>query len=218
MNKIQKLKKDSGMVMLEGMLSLIVTMFTMYLLLSMGFLLYEKYTIQVIADDTASKLAQSYRSDRADFVSGKVENGQLLKTSPYRYVKDSNSANNFMTQKKEDAKKYAITRLDLMSMALSENGGKQAPDVSINVKSDNIGRNHVEVKIKTRNRVLLGEFLSLMGMDAVQEHTAAAAADCLDIIHYCDTVAFERRLCDMSLSNDTIESVKYWIGEFSKIF
>ncbi len=56
----QFFRREDGMMMVEGMLALLATIMVLICLLGFGFLFYQQWAVCNIANDTATRIAQTY--------------------------------------------------------------------------------------------------------------------------------------------------------------
>ena len=66
------LRDERGALMLDGMIAMTVTILMLVFLMSFGFLLYQQWMVSNIANDTATRIAQSYAYPNTDPVIGYV--------------------------------------------------------------------------------------------------------------------------------------------------
>ena len=92
MTAVRKRQSESGEVMLEGMIVVIVTLFVLLWILGLGFLFYQRYVVSVVTNDAAVKIAATYNNPTADIVMGFVTTEDMRSRSLYRNTK-SNQGN-----------------------------------------------------------------------------------------------------------------------------
>ena len=57
---MNKRGRESGEVMIEGMIVLLITMIMLVWLLALGFIYYERYILTAVTNDAACKIADTY--------------------------------------------------------------------------------------------------------------------------------------------------------------
>ena len=50
--------EERGSLMLDGMIAMLITIMVLVFLMSIGFLFYQQWTVSMVANDTAARLAQ----------------------------------------------------------------------------------------------------------------------------------------------------------------
>jgi hypothetical protein len=169
-------------------------------------LLYGQCSVQITADDAATKIAQTYKLLGADERTGYIDTAGIGKIAKYRYI-GFISGDTYEVENRKKAESYGGMRLSKTRLA----NKKKAEDIQFDVVSDGIGRNHVVVTITAEYEIPFGGFLSLIGKNPTQVYTATASAECLDVMDYYTTVNFAKRckkyLDDNSTFVKTISSV-----------
>ena len=84
-----RLKKNSGEVMIESLVVYTITIFLLFFILALFSALYQRWNVQTIANESATRYAQTYRFDNKDVSSGYITKDQLTEVKDYRYVGDS---------------------------------------------------------------------------------------------------------------------------------
>ena len=180
-------REDGGFIMLEGLIVITVTVFLMFFLLAMFSVVFQKFNIQVIANETAARLAQTYGyALSSDVRTGEVTLEEAAAIDPYRY--NDERVMQIVTQMKAD--EYVSERLEKISFVVNVT----EPEVRVTVTQNGLGRRHITVGIKGGYKVPFGEFLSYHGFNEVIGYDVYAYADCIDLLNYINTV----------------DTVKYW--------
>ena len=110
--KASLLRYEKGMEMIEGMIVMTIMVFVLTMFLSFGFLLYQQLAVYSVANDTASRLAQSYAYPDSDPVMGFISRTMKCSVSPFRYLTGHLSDKNA-----EKGETYARWSLDQISFA-----------------------------------------------------------------------------------------------------
>lgn len=172
---------ESGVVIMEATFCIVISMVVLFLLLSVGFYLYQLVMVQVVANETAENIAATYKyanlSDSADLTEGDVADIGLFRYwfSNGTELEEANEA---------AGTSYANGRLSKTSLAQSN--GEAA--VMIEVVTDDIGRMHYEVTVTQSYTFLLGNILEMIGLTGTQEMSATAYVQGVDISYYINSV------------------------------
>jgi len=180
-----KKQNNSGAIMLEALIVYPVTIFLLFFILAIFSVLYQRWNIQTIANDTASRMAQTYRLTTADEITGYVSQEDLIAVGAYRY------AGNLVTKNMEKsidkrASDYASWRLKKTTYTKDVT----EPTVQALVHPDSLGRRHLEVIVTGEYAVPFGEFLDYFGFEGTIVYEARAYAECIDLIDYINMVDF----------------------------
>ena len=70
-------KNDKGAIILESLIVYPVTIFLLFFILAIFSVLYQRWNLQTIANESAARMAQTYRLSQADKSSGFVDETQL---------------------------------------------------------------------------------------------------------------------------------------------
>ena len=184
--------REDGMEAIEGLLVITLMLFVLFYIWSFGFLMYQNWAVQYVANDTASRIAQTYGYCYSDPVTGFVSQSMRRGLSPYRYN----------TKEKNTAYSANSTRADRYSKwSLEQVGFSQSRGITIDTEivDDALGRSHVEVKVTASYEIPFGFAMKYFGQNPYRTFTATGRAVCLDIQHYIFTY-------------ETVNSVESTIG------
>lgn len=179
----QRNKDEQGEIMLESMVVLLITMFVLIFLISLGFLYYQQWMVQTTAEDAANKIAQTYAFTNTDPIIGYTDVKNICGRKLYRYTvsKDSMESGN-----KKRAKEYAVYRLSKGSLA----DRKGDPEVKVEIVKDNLARRHITVELSCNYEIFLGGALEFFGVKKVQTFRGYGQAECMDLIDYVNTTDY----------------------------
>ena len=183
--KNMKVNSTRGAIMLESLIVYPVILFLLFFILAIFSVLYQQWNIQVIANETATRMAHTYRLDQADESSGYVTVDELVAVGPYRYM------GNLVTKKMEKSIQERVStyaQWRLAKTTYTKSIGE--PVVSAKVISDSLGRRHLEVTITGTYSVPFGEALSYFGFNGTITYETKAYAECIDIIDYVNFVDY----------------------------
>ena len=177
--KLRQLREETGMEAIEGLLVITLMLFVLFYIWAFGFLLFQNWSVQYVANDTASRIAQTYAYPYSDPVTGFVSRAIRVQLSPYRY----NSGGNIDGANAERAQKYA--KYMLKQTGFTEYRGL---DVEVNTKYDSLAQRNIEVKVTATYEVPFGFAMKYFGQNPYRTFTATGRAVCTDVKHYIYTV------------------------------
>lgn len=199
MNKaVARHTDESGEIMIESLIIVLMTTFILIFMISVGFLLYEKSVLNTVANETVTEIAQMYKYTSVmdkDITSKEEMLSALDSVKKYRYLFCGGSLEADNVAKADN---YSITRLAKTSFATEEG----VPTIEVNTIRSDIGRRYIEVTIEARYSIFWGGALEAFGMDSAYTVTSTAYAECNDISNYYNTVSFVKNACD-KISDDT---------------
>ena len=97
--------REDGMEAIEGLLVITLMLFVLFYIWSFGFLMYQNWAVQYVANDTASRIAQTYGYCYSDPVTGYISHAARVSLDPYRYKDDADE--NIEDVNANRAQKYA---------------------------------------------------------------------------------------------------------------
>ena len=211
--KQRKIMYEDGEIMLEAILVVIPTLFVMIFLLSLGFLLYQKWNIQYIADEVASKVAARYEYVDEELPEGEIHLKDAQKTVLYKYLFH---ADDFEKKSRAKAEKYG----KLLSQKIGYGIGTGDEIIELQVEEDSLARRHIRVTITGTYRIPFSEGLEIFGIEGTRVYTAISYAECVDVSDYMNTVVFADRAGEILIDNDSkiLGMINTWINVFSKLF
>lgn len=181
----QKLRDSSGEVMIESTLVMLVTIFVLVAMISMGFLFYQQCMLQTVANEIATDIGTNYKLTGQSIGQVDVSQTSLKDIKLYR---TSFSMFSMKELHKQRAKEYLSDRIRLTTLGIMS---KEPTVDSFDIKVDNIGRLHVEVTISMECEILFGGALEYFQIiNSKPKFTAVGSAECLDITAYASHVQF----------------------------
>ena len=171
----------SGEVMLESTLVMMLVLFLLIGLISLGFLFYQRSMLNTLAVDTANEIAANYKySAYKENSNGELE-VRLYRTT---FAKSKVEALNKTKAEKYIQTKAAATTLGTDTKVVLED---------FNVVTDSIGRMHVEVSASMEFDFLFSGALKYFGIiSGKPKIVSTARSECLDITAYAGHVNFLR--------------------------
>ena len=185
--KDQAMHDSSGEIMLESILVIIPILFVLVFLICLGFYFYQHWNIQITANETASKVAESYQYLSCELGTGVSSYGEVKDVNLYRYGywKDKYEATN-ISRGRQYMKKY----LSLVSLAYP----KSTPKMNIRKVNDGLFERHIEVELEGTYRLPFSEGFAIFGFAEEFHYSAAGYAVCTDLIDYMGTVNYAANL------------------------
>lgn len=216
-NCMSKVRKKSGClengeIMIEAILVMIPTLFVMIFLLSLGFLLYQQWNIQFIADEVASKVACDYEYADEEIQTGEISLKKAQKTILYKYLFNSD-------EMEEVNAKKAYTYGTLLSTKTSYGSGAGDETIKLETIEDSLARRHICVTVTGTYRIPFAEGLEIFGIEGTRSISAVSYAECVDLTDYMNTVVFGKQIGDIIFEESKVmKMINSWIGVFSKVF
>ncbi|MGN0488109.1 MAG: TadE/TadG family type IV pilus assembly protein [Ruminococcus sp.] len=212
---IKKLKSNkSGEITIEAMLVTIPTIFVLLFLISLGFLLYQHWNMQIAVDDAASKIAGTYAVLDADDKTGNVNAEGYRNVQCYRNLQIGffGSAGDYIKSSEKRVNEYLVKRLNKTSFAKSIGD----PTIDFEIVKDGYARKHISITAKSTFRIPFSEGLELFGMSGKREYTATASADCVDMLDYVNAVKFAE-VAPSYIDSKVADAVTEWMKVIQSI-
>ncbi|MGM9603115.1 MAG: hypothetical protein ACI3W5_16205 [Faecousia sp.] len=178
-----KTENDRGELMLEALIVYPITMILLFFILAVFSILFQRWNLQTIANESATRMAQTYRFPTADESTGFVSVEDLVEVGAYRYAFQTEEMQRDVEKRISD---YAQWRLAKTTFTKNVTD----PVCSAKVIYDSLGRRHVEVEISGEYAVPFGETLAFFGFPGTTTYQVFANAECLDVIDYIHTIDF----------------------------
>lgn len=177
-------KEDSGEIMVESTIVVVITMIVLLAVLSLGFLYYQQSMLTTAANDIATKIGSGYKYTEQDLNDYTLTQDALENTKMYRTSFQLMGMRNINRTRTED---YLPDRIALTNFGL--NSSVTIDDFDITV--DNVGRMHIDVQLSMKCEFLFSNVLEYFGIiDSMPTFTAHGRAECLDITGYAAHVEF----------------------------
>ena len=202
------IRDESGSLMLDGMIAMLITIMLLVFLMSIGFLFYQQWMVSNIANDTATRIAQSYVYPNTDPVIGYVTVDLMDNVSLFRYLGDDLEREN-----EDKGEKYAAWSLGISSLAYPVSD----PEIEVDVVSDSLARRHVEVTVRAEYEIPLGGALQYFGLDKTMTYEATGYAVCMDLLDYINTVDTIKVLSEDTISSKFLGAANSFLGMIDKL-
>lgn len=204
---MKKFKDESGNAAVESVFVLSITMFVICVLILFGFLFYQSALLQIIADDTSSKMGRTYAYECRDPDVGYISQDKLvdLTFSDYTYIftmssKESTSSySGGMSHSDDKEKNECIEAAWYSASNLSKYRFMSAEANSTNVSTKVYGSEiipfqaEIEVEISESYQIPL---LRLLGVDKPITFKASSRALCTDELAYHGMLNFINEIVD----------------------
>lgn len=204
---MKKKGRESGEIMIEGTIVVIVTMLMLVWILGVGFLYYQKYVVRIASNDVAKKVATTYDSPTSDLFMGYISANDLTKRTLY-----SGAAS------RETNELRAESYVNYIMKQANFYGTVKDVDVELAYTKDAMSRGHIEVTTTCTFKTPFGAGLKLFGMSDESTYVVTSYADATDLSEYISTVTTAKAFYDQSIVklpgvvNSTIKVINSLIG------
>lgn len=176
---------DSGEVMIEGMIVMVITMLMLVWVLGVGFIYYQKYIVRTVTNDAATKIASTYDAPTSDIIMGFIKSSDLSKRELY----GSPDLTEVNTARAESYIRYTLDKTNF-------SGVIEDTDVELEYISDNLGRSHVKVTTECTFNTPFGEGLEIFGMSPDITYSVTSYAESTSLHDYVSSVELADALTD----------------------
>ena len=213
--KDKKIERESGEVMLEGMIVMVVTVFILVWLLGLAFLYYQRYTTTIVTNDAAVKIASTYNNLSTDIVMGYTTTENISNRKLYRNFINKNNSD-LQAKNQERAASYIRYILNKANFANVVDN----VDVNLEFVNDSLARKHVRLTTTCTYNTPFGEIFNSFGMDRKNTYQVVSCAECVDISDYISTVTFAQYLGEGKYIQKTgfINSVVKLVNSLVKLY
>lgn len=181
-------KDENGAIILESTYCILISTIVMFFLMSLSFFLYDQTLITIVANQTASEIAHTYKLRTVDDTSTEVTGSMIEDVGKYRYLFFSES---FEVANRNKAR--SITNMRLAESSFGDNN--EWADVTIDTVKDDIGRRHYVVTVRQRSDFLLGSLLEAFGINEINNLEATSYVTSMDALNYINTVKLTKYGC-----------------------
>ena len=173
--------KDSGMAAVESIFLMSLMLFLFMYFIAFGFLMYQGWVVQNVADDAATKIAQGYVYPQTDPVMNFFDRNMRRAVSPFRYIFYKNDLADENAEKGE-----AYVRWCLKNSTLAKTAAE--PEIEVRTVHDGLAQRHIEVKITATYQIPMGGFLEYFGGHRNMTYSTVGRAVCVDPSDYIYSV------------------------------
>ncbi len=194
----KKRKSERGEVMLESLIVYSITIFLLFFILAIFSVLFQRWNIHTVANESVTRVAQTYKFIEADADTGYISEDKVTEVRPYRYIWNKEELENSASDKIKDYAKNRLSRTTYTKNVVE-------PSFEILVEKDALARRHLAVKITGEYSVPFGQALSYFGFESTTKYEVTAYADCVDISDYLTTIDFvESRVNSSDFGSETV--------------
>lgn len=169
---------EKGEVVVEASIIVTIVVICITIMLYVGMILYQQTVVTVMANQTASNIAQIYNNNLKDPFTGYVDSEHVYQSITY----DNMKTEAYMSVIEQKANVFAKYRLKSSTILTT---GTTSVDIDIVKKPNELLKSQVVVTIHDRYDVPL---VSIFGSNGAIEFAASGRADCVDILEYINGV------------------------------
>ena len=167
---MKTLKEENGTLMIEAALAMICCMIVLMLVMSLGFLVYQRSLMVIVANQVSEEISATYKLKDCSDASSVTKN-DVTGVKLYRNVFHVSS---YKSSNKTKAENLASTRLTKTTLA-DDDGGFS---VTLDRIGDDIGRYHYKITVKNKYSYLFGGLLDEMGFTGFNTLSATTYSGC----------------------------------------
>ncbi len=171
-------KSDCGEVVVEASIVVTLVMMIITIMLYVGMILYQQTLVSVVANQTASNIAQAYSNNMKDPFTGYVEPEKVYQSVSY----DNMKTDAYIEVIEQKASVFAQYRLKSSRIL---NNGNTSVEVEIVKKPNELLKSQIVVTVHDTYDVPL---VGIFGTKSLVEFSASGRADCVDILEYMNGV------------------------------
>lgn len=207
-------EKSRGSITIEATLAVTMCLFTLFVVMGLGMILYRQSLAAAVANQTASDIAMIYPYLDKDPNTGFTgvcdfsDPGSLYRYLPWK-------SGRYKTENIDKAEWYARALLEQGSLEAEE---ASEPEVHVAITGGHALRRNIEVTVTENYPIPLSGVFEMFGLPKEIEITAAASAECVDMIDYMDTTNFLNYVVDKATPlPDLFEAVDKWVTWAKKV-
>ena len=173
-----KKKNERGEVVVEASIVVTIVIIFITIMLYTGMILYQQTVVSVMANQTASSIAQVYSNNLKDPFTGYVDADNVYQSITYSNMK-TDAYMNVIEQKANVFARYRLKSSRILAT------GNTTVDIDVVKKPNELLKSQIVVTIHDKYDVPL---VSMFGSDGAIEFAASGRADCVDILEYINGV------------------------------
>jgi hypothetical protein len=177
--KKEQMKSERGMILIEGVLGMFVSIIVMAILLSLGFFLYQKSMVDIVANEIAEEAVTTYKFRDVKSAS-EITLDNVKNIDMYRMI----LSGMYKTANEKKATSIADHHLSNTSLAKADD----APTVKIVPVGDDVGRIHYEVTLTQEYTFLMSDLLNIIGLKDVGKISSTVYVTSVDVSQYINTI------------------------------
>ena len=203
-------RNESGAIMLEATFCLIACIVVILMVMSFGFIVYQRAMMGIVANQVAEEVAVTYKL-RTVTDSSDVSESDVVGVGKYRYFLHSQD---FVDANCTKLSILAQTRLTKTSLANDEGGFA----VSIERRADDVGRAHYTIVVTNKYSYLFEGIFSTLNIDAANTLNAISYVADTDILSYVNTKNTTDYIISKNPVSDLLDSVIGLVNTVINIF
>lgn len=173
-----KNKKESGEVVVEASIVVTLVMIVITIMLYVGMILYQQTLVSVMANQTASNIAQVYSNNLKDPFTGYVDPDRVYQSITYSNMK-TDAYMDVIEQKANVFSRYRLKSSRILAT------GTTSVEVDIVKKPNELLKSQIVVTIRDKYDMPL---VGIFGTNGLVEFGSIGRADCVDILEYINGV------------------------------
>lgn len=173
-----KNKRENGEVVVEASIIVTLVMVVITIMIYVGMTMYQQTLVSVMANQTASNIAQVYSNNIKDTFTGYVDPDKVYQSITYGEIK----TDAYMDVVEQKASVFAKYRLKSSRILAAEN---TSVEVDIVKKPNELLKSQVVITIRASYDVPL---VSMFDTEGLLEFESSGRADCVDILEYINGV------------------------------
>ena len=215
---LKRIKDEDGQTVVEATIVVPIVIMVIFVLMYLGFILYQHTIITVVANDTAASIGQVYATPSKDPFVGYAEPNMLNKTKLYRNLRNAvagamGAADTVDGSNQRKGTWFAKYRL--MSSRLYKESGDLVIDVAFKRRDGAILQKDVIVTITATYEL---PFLRFFGVQDVQkEFRGQGRAQCLDLLDYSSFLSLVNTVANDVLepsADKVVSAINEFMGQF----
>lgn len=179
--------EQGGFVLIEATYIIVLITFVVAILIGFMLVIFQKYQVQVLANQAAARIGRLYPYIEVEPTTGKVSRYDILNTNKifsstglFRNFGDGQKSTN--ANRAQDYAEHLMASRSLMSPT--------SQVVEATVVTDSFAKRHIEVKIQATFKVPMGGFFKFFGLPGETTYTATGRAECVDMLDYVNAVSY----------------------------
>ena len=180
-------KDESGEIAIESMLVLITVLFILVFLMNLGFFFYQRWNVQIVANDTASKVAEIYPLLDSSLGQGVTDYDQVMGVAKYRSSSLIGvTKERYKEENQNRGEDYGKRYISLVSLSY----GMGEPEVQVRVVEDAFASKHIETTVKATYTLPFSEGFRVFGFKTSYEFEGMGYAVVSDLSDYLGMVNY----------------------------
>lgn len=212
------IKDEDGQTVVEATIVVPIVIMVIFVLMYLGFILYQYTVITVVANDTAASIGQIYATPSKDPFVGYTETTTLTKTKLYRNLHNAVAGALGAADTVDGSNQVKGTwfaKYRLMSTRLYKESGDLAVNVDFERRDGAILQRDVVVTVKATYEL---PFLKFFGIqDTQKEFSGQGRAQCLDLLDYSSFLSLVNTVANDVLepsADKVVSAIEEFMGQF----